>query len=665
MTFEFISEVVLPRLLATSVQSALFVLVVWALCRVLPRLSASARCGLWWLVALQLVIGLLWSSPLALPLLPAEMIQPPAQMVMQATAAASDAATLAVSAAVADASASADFAPATSTSPLPALSWPLALAVLWLLGLSVMLTRTLRGYLSTRQLLRQSQRCRDRTLLHALQLAAEAHGLQHTPHLRLSSKIDSPQLIGPWRPVLLLPENHAQAMHADELDMALTHELIHLQRRDLWWGLVPAIAQHLFFFNPFAHYAAREYALAREAACDAAVIAGNRHCAHDYGRLLVRLGVAPRPSAGLASASPTFRILKRRLVMLQNTASTPRVITLVILGVVAVLGVMPYRITAATRDIPAIAPVAASNPVAAVSPAPAVAPLASQLASAPAAPVSVMLVPANVATTAPASVVLVPANASANVSVPVSAPVTISIAAVLAQAGIAPPAPPPPVPPSLRVAPPPPPVPPAPRVAPPAPPAPPQPFVTQGIINLTDSSELSYVLLRDNHNFMQGTTNDIVEARRLRQGKEDLLWARKGNTRYVIRDAATLSRFQSNFAEVQRLGSKQGELGGQQGKLGEQQGKLGERMGQLGMQQATLAGKDSVDANKRMAQLDQEQAQLDQKMAALDAQQQQLDKQQSVLDRQQQAAQANAQREVQKLLDEAIRNGVAQPVKAS
>ena len=73
MALEFVSEILLPRLLAASVQSTLFVAVVWALCKLLPRLSASARAGLWWLVALQLVVGVLWSSPLALPLLPAEV----------------------------------------------------------------------------------------------------------------------------------------------------------------------------------------------------------------------------------------------------------------------------------------------------------------------------------------------------------------------------------------------------------------------------------------------------------------------------------------------------------------------------------------------------------------------------------------------------------------
>ena len=70
--------------------------------------------------------------------------------------------------------------------------------------------------------------------------------------------------------------------------------------------LLPALAQHVAFFHPLVHVAVREYGVAREAAVDAAVVAGNRHCRGDYGRLLVRLGVAPKPGAGLASASPSL-----------------------------------------------------------------------------------------------------------------------------------------------------------------------------------------------------------------------------------------------------------------------------------------------------------------------------------------------------------------------
>ncbi len=62
---------VLVRLGWTSLQSAVLVALVWAVCRWLPRLPAATRCRLWWLVALQAVLGLVWSSPLELAVLPA------------------------------------------------------------------------------------------------------------------------------------------------------------------------------------------------------------------------------------------------------------------------------------------------------------------------------------------------------------------------------------------------------------------------------------------------------------------------------------------------------------------------------------------------------------------------------------------------------------------
>ena len=54
MTLELLGS----RLLATSVQTALLAGLVWLLCRYVRRLPASTQCALWWLVALQAVVGL-------------------------------------------------------------------------------------------------------------------------------------------------------------------------------------------------------------------------------------------------------------------------------------------------------------------------------------------------------------------------------------------------------------------------------------------------------------------------------------------------------------------------------------------------------------------------------------------------------------------------------
>ncbi|MCE4364161.1 M56 family metallopeptidase [Xanthomonas hortorum] len=335
-------ESLLWKLGATSVQTAVLVLVVWALCRGVRRLPVATQTWLWWLVGVQAVVGLLWSSPVQVPVLPAhtfafalgsaDALVPMATATATATAAASTAAA---------ASATAHAMDVTVWS-----SWATWLFAVWAAGVLVISAGTLRAYWRSRALVRAAQPCTDEALVQSLQMAAEAHGLLHPPALRLSSQIDSPQLIGPWRPVLLLPAKRLAQMADDDLDMALTHELIHLRRRDLWWGLLPSLAQHLFFFHPLVHLAAREYAIAREAACDAAVVAGHRHCRHDYGRLLLQFGVSPRPLGGVASASPSFLSLKRRLVMLQDTSAFPRLAAAVILATVAVAGVMPLRLVA-------------------------------------------------------------------------------------------------------------------------------------------------------------------------------------------------------------------------------------------------------------------------------------------------------------------------------
>ncbi|MBW8376129.1 MAG: M56 family metallopeptidase [Stenotrophomonas sp.] len=361
----------LMRLGWTSVQSAVLVALMWGVCRLLPQLPAATRCRLWWLVAAQAVLGLVWSSPLELAVLPAPAAMTAPAMALPAFDAAAQAAPVA-------------YAPAAVDAATMAWSWPSLLLALWVAGVLLMVAHSLRGYRASRALVRSATECTDAGLQQALQLAAEAHGLRRAPRLKLSAQIRSPQLIGPWRPVLLLPARELPAMSADDLDMALTHELIHLQRRDLWWGLLPALSQHLFFFHPLVHVAAREYALAREEACDGAVVAGHDHCRHDYGRLLVQLGVAPRPAVGVASASPNLRSLKRRLLTLQQTRSMPRVVSLAITALFVVVGVAPLRLVAAPPPPPA--PQAPLAPIPPAPPAPAREPLPPPPVSAPQPP---------------------------------------------------------------------------------------------------------------------------------------------------------------------------------------------------------------------------------------------------------------------------------------
>ena len=571
-----LADGLLSRLLAVGLQSLLLAALVWALCRYLPRLDARTRAWLWWLVASQMVVGLVWYAPVALPLLPAEPVAAPVVLAMAA-----EPATYAV--------------PAMAAGPVPAtqasrLDTGVLLLAAWLAGVAVMLANTLRHAWHLHGLVRHARPCRDRRVQALYRALAQRLGVVAAPELRVSDAIDSPMLARPWRPVLMLPASSLATMGDDDLRMALHHELAHLQRRDLWWAWMPALAQHLFFFHPVAHLAAREYAFAREVACDAAVLQDEQHAPHDYGRLLVKLGVSTAPSPALAGASPTFRILKRRLLMLQHTASPLRSSALALTIGLVLLGAVPYQVTAR-------APVA----------------------------------PRGVAAASPYAV----------------------------------PAPPPPPAPAVPA---------VPKVAPPAPPAPPKPPGHAGthVINIDrEGSGDAYVLIDGNEVTMAGRSDDIVTARKQQQGNAPVLWVRQDGQQYVVRDPDTLKRIKAAHAPMEALGAQQGKLGEAQGALGERQGDLGVKQGELGVKMSAIATEQAaaamrggegrqVELDRKMEALAREQEALAKRQEALARQQEPLARQQEALARQQAAAVVRMQRDVDRLVGEAIRSGKAQ-----
>lgn len=585
-----LADDLMSRLLAVGLQSLLLAALVWALCRYLPRLDARTRAWLWWLVATQMVVGLVWHAPVALPLLPAESL-----------------ATAATLAAAADASALSPAAVTVvpvATSRASGLDTGVLLLAAWLAGVAVMLANTLRHAWRLRRQIRHARPCPDRRVRAVYRSLTQHLAIAHPPSLRVSDEIDSPMLARPWRPVLMLPATSIAGMRTDDLHMALHHELAHLKRRDLWWAWMPALAQHLFFFHPVAHLAAREYAFAREVACDAAVLEDERHAAHDYGRLLVKLGVSTAPSPALAGASPTFRTLKRRLQMLQHTASPLRTSALTLTIGFVLLGVVPYRV------------IASSTPMAAPAP----------MAPSPAAPV------------------VAPAVAPHADPVVAPAPRTAPRPIVVADARDMP--------------------------APPAPP--PAPSAMRGTWSIGGARNGdAYVLIDDDRVTMAGHSDDIRIARTLQQGKTPVLWLRQDGKEYIVRDVATVKQVKAAHAPVEALGAEQGKLGERQGALGERQGELGMKQGELGMKMAaigveraaaSLRDNDTRDAanDRRMKALQDEQEALARQQEVLARKQEPLARQQEALARKQMAATDQLRRDVDRLLDEAIRSGKAQ-----
>ncbi|HTG35318.1 MAG TPA: M56 family metallopeptidase [Thermoanaerobaculia bacterium] len=375
-------ETLVVTLTRASIEGGLFIAGVWIVCRLLPRLPASLRCGLWWAACLKLLLGLVALPAVRLPLLPAAMSAAPVADVRPLSIRTVDAAP--------GRPLTPDPSPVPSPPPSPGEGSKIdlrevgaaALVALWVAGLLILCRKAFRQLRYTRWIVRSAEPVREGWVRAAFAEICERLGIRRAPDLRGSGEVRTPQVTGLAQPVVLIPNSGFERLTPAEVSMTLCHELVHLRRKDLWLGWVPALAHRIFFFHPLAALAVREYAIAREAACDAEVLRILGSAPQAYGRLLLRWGVAPRETGlAAAGASPSLQNLKRRLQMLQQNDNKRRVSGWWWLAGAAVLaGLVPLRIVAQDRAAEgtpvaevaeAAEPAAAPEAVVAGEPAPA------------------------------------------------------------------------------------------------------------------------------------------------------------------------------------------------------------------------------------------------------------------------------------------------------
>jgi len=707
------ADVLLDRLVWTSIQAAALIAAVWLLCRWLPRWSPAMRCLLWWLVGAQLMLGLALGRPLELPLLT------PSTDTTALSGELPQEHGIAIHTAVTGnplIATPVPIAAAARTYDTPAKPWPWreTLASLWLLAMALQLVAALREWRETRAVIRSAEPVRDPLLRAQCAEQARTLGLRRCPELLRSDVIVSPQVTGLWRPVVLLPTEHT--LNPAECAMALAHELAHLRRGDLWLGWIPALAQRAFFFHPLARWAMREYAFHREAACDAQVLDRSSAEPQDYGRLLLRLGVAFPVPSGLAGASPTFQNLKRRLTLLQQTDRLPpRLGAWLLVVLVALAGALPYRVTARGMDMTVHAngsaameeqqATAPSTAEPATAPTPLVSPTrvvaAHPMPSVAASPAPVAAAPKLAAAAKPAADMMAAAEPLAAISSePMAplAPVAAAPMAALAPVAAASPGPlaSPAMPPMPPVAP----APPPPPPPPPAAPSPPSPPVRVGHashvdIDIEAGAPRGFAIIDPDFITMQGTENDLAAARSLQRGDQPLLWIRRGNDIYVVHDRATVQRAKDAYSPMRDMARVQGQMAGRQGELAGREGGLAARTAALSQRRVELDGErmaissereqqslqrrgDSAEAAAIAASFDGRMKGIDAQLADLDRQRSDIDREQTELNRhqadlsRQQADISRHEREVARkvdsqldqLIDQAVADGVAQPSKS-
>ena len=155
------------------------------------------------------------------------------------------------------------------------------------------------------------------------------HGLgmrQDALAIKTSLISSGPFVTGLLKPTVLVPEWFETDYTYTEQKFALTHEMMHIKRGDLWALHVAAFAMALQWFNPLAWIALKAFRSDQEAACDADVLALRNTCPHAYGATLVKSARMSRPVAQPlhAASLPLNHALIERLTIMKNPLPSAR-----------------------------------------------------------------------------------------------------------------------------------------------------------------------------------------------------------------------------------------------------------------------------------------------------------------------------------------------------
>ncbi len=339
-------------------QGGLFIIGLWLVCKAFKRIPAWARHWLWMVACLQMGVRLIMISPLALPILPpvaAPAISYAAEIPSEGSEAVDNQLLTGTGASYRDYGTRSQEVVASSPQAVvevveaPAPERPsivLYLLGAWALGALLVSGTYVRRLLGARQLLSKSLPIQDAAIQALVAEFSFERGVR-APDVRKSSEAPCALLAGWRKPAIVLPLG-AESMAEPELRMAIAHEIAHLERRDLWLSLIPALVKIPFFFHPLAWLAAHETSGACEEVCDIEALRISRGSPAAYARLLLNSAQAAAPVAALGT-SFGYRLLRRRITMLNRsslslTSRHKRAgVTLIVLAATCAL---PWTVTA-------------------------------------------------------------------------------------------------------------------------------------------------------------------------------------------------------------------------------------------------------------------------------------------------------------------------------
>lgn len=184
------------------------------------------------------------------------------------------------------------------------------LVSLWVVGVLVVGWRALRQWHHLAQLAHRWAVASPEleTMVRAL---SRRFGFVRKVRVLVSTRVDTPMLIGWLKPVVLLPTAVALGFPRQQIELILAHELGHLRRYDHLVNLAQALLETLLFYHPAVHWISREVRNERELCCDALVLHLTRGEPREYAQTLAALEELRQVPASFALAATGGELLER------------------------------------------------------------------------------------------------------------------------------------------------------------------------------------------------------------------------------------------------------------------------------------------------------------------------------------------------------------------
>ncbi|HZZ33423.1 MAG TPA: TonB family protein [Phenylobacterium sp.] len=150
-----------------------------------------------------------------------------------------------------------------------------------------------------------------------------------------------PAVVGAFRPRIVTPSDFETRFAAEERDVVLAHEAVHLANGDARINALAAALQCLAWFNPLVHLGVHALRIDQELACDATVLSRFPSARRLYAEVLLKTQLATQPlPLGCHWPARAAHPLKERIVMLKSPlpSRSRRIAGAVAIGAISLAG---------------------------------------------------------------------------------------------------------------------------------------------------------------------------------------------------------------------------------------------------------------------------------------------------------------------------------------